>query len=372
LDPRGEYQKRLGERQAEVERLTKRDALVANSRGVVFVAGIVLGWLAWSSHVLSGGWVGADASLFVLLVILHDRALSRRRLAERAVAHYRRALDRLDGKWIGLGEPGERFAEAAHPYAADLDLFGKGSLFELLCTARTGAGERALADFLRSPAPPEVVRARQAAVEELRQRLDLREQLDLVGQDVEEELERPEELPHWGERPQVLDPKNWLLRGGAALLGLGAFALVVWWTMGGPAWPFLVSVIVEALIYRAGRERLKHAGEAIFQAERELQILARVLGLLEREPMAAPRLAELQKALAGSASKAIRRLSQLAGMLVAQKNQFFAPFAYMLLLPIQLAFLVEGWRKRHGRDIARWLAAAGELEALAALGGYSI
>jgi DNA mismatch repair ATPase MutS len=85
--------------------------------------------------------------------------------------------------------------------------------------------------------------------------------------------------------------------------------------------------------------------------------------------MKAPLLIELQKKLSGS--KAIAELSRLAALLVAQKNQFFAPLAYLIMWPVQVAFAVEGWRARHGRDIARWLAAAGELEALAALGGYA-
>jgi hypothetical protein len=372
LNPRNEYQRRLGERQAVVDRLSQRDALLAHGRGVVFVTGVVLGYLAWGPHLLSGGWVALSAAAFFTLVIAHDRALSRRRLAELAVAHYRRGLDRLDGKWAAHGtETGERFLEPHHPYAADLDLFGKGSLFELLCTARTGAGETALADFLRVPSEAAVARGRQAAVQELRGRVDLREQLDLVGQAVRKEAERPDELPAWGERGQVLDPNNWLMRGGALVIGATAFGLLVWWSVGGPAFPFLVAVAVESLIYRAVRPKLKEAGAAIFQAERELSILARVLGLLEREPMAAPRLAELQKVLAGSASLAIARLSQLAQFLVAQKNQFFAPLAYLLMWPVHVAFAIEAWRARHGRAIAGWLSAAGELEALAALGGYA-
>ena len=36
-------------------------------------------------------------------------------------------------------ESGERFAHPDHPYSADLDLFGKDSLFQTLSTARTRA-----------------------------------------------------------------------------------------------------------------------------------------------------------------------------------------------------------------------------------------
>ena len=77
-------------------------------------------------------------------------------------------MARLDGTWAGTGPDGARFLEG-HPYARDLDLFGPGSLFQLLDTARTEIGEETLADWLREGATIEEIRARQAAVAELRE-----------------------------------------------------------------------------------------------------------------------------------------------------------------------------------------------------------
>jgi DNA mismatch repair ATPase MutS len=139
--------------------------------------------------------------------------------------------------------------------------------------------------------------------------------------------------------------------------------------VGGPAWPSLALIGIESLIYRAAQKKLKHATESIFRAERELNTLARVLSLLEKESLRTPLLRELQKNLSGS--KAIAQLARLAQLVVTQKNQFFAPFAYLLMWPVHVAFAIESWRARHGRSISRWLSAAGELEALAAIGGYA-
>ena len=75
------------------------------------------------------------------------------------------------------------YLEPDHPAAADLDLFGVGGLFERLATPCTRAGEDTLAGWLLAPAGAAEVRDRQAAVAELRGRLDLREQLAyLAGQ----------------------------------------------------------------------------------------------------------------------------------------------------------------------------------------------
>ena len=70
----------------------------------------------------------------------------------------------------GTGEPGDRFRDDQHLYANDLDIFGSGSLFELLSIARTRAGEDALAAWLTAPAAPQEIAARQAAIAELNER----------------------------------------------------------------------------------------------------------------------------------------------------------------------------------------------------------
>ena len=91
---------------------------------------------------------------FAALLVVHARVRRRRARAERVVAFYQRGLARLDGKWAGAGRSGTRFRDPHHPYAGDLDLFGEGSLFELLCAARTSMGEDTLAAWLLAPADP--------------------------------------------------------------------------------------------------------------------------------------------------------------------------------------------------------------------------
>src|SRR5205823_15101202 len=124
------------------------------------------------------------ALLFLVLVQLHERVVRAGHRCRRAAAFYEKGLARLDGDWSGKGESGTRYLSEDHPYAADLDVFGVGSLFERLSTARTRAGEDLLAQWLSGPAALEEVRARQVAVLELRDRLALREDIGLLGADL--------------------------------------------------------------------------------------------------------------------------------------------------------------------------------------------
>src|SRR5262249_9844428 len=160
------------------------------------------------------------------LLLLHERVTRAWHRARRAAAFYQSGLDRLDNNWRGRGQAGGRFLDESHPYAADLDVFGTGSLFELLCTARPRTGEDTPAAWLKAPARPAEVRARQESVAELRPQLDLREDLALLGGDLPAGVDF-DAVAAWGAAPPVLVPR-WP-RGLALVLGVLSVVSLVGW-----------------------------------------------------------------------------------------------------------------------------------------------
>ncbi len=139
---------------------------------------------------------------FVVLAVLQENLLNSIRYRTRAIAYYERGLARLQDRWAGSGETGERFLDPQHPYARDLDIFGPASLFEYLSSARTRAGEETLARWLLNPASPGEVAARQEAIRELRVRIKFRESLFCSGETVRKGV-HPEALAAWGEAKPV-------------------------------------------------------------------------------------------------------------------------------------------------------------------------
>ncbi len=207
--PRAEYQRRLEDRRVRAARLARRERLIGNGRVVVFLLGIGMIYPALGMHLFSAWWLMAPVVVFSVLLFLHEQVTRDWRRAGQAAAYYRDGLARLDGAWKGRGRPGARFLDEKHPYAADLDLFGPGSLFELLCTARTRTGEETLAGWLLAPAAAEEIRQRQAAVAELRPLLDLREDLALLGADVPVGVDL-DAVAAWGAAPPSLpSPHGW-------------------------------------------------------------------------------------------------------------------------------------------------------------------
>ena len=180
---------------------------------------LVMALLALVWRALSILWLLAPLAAIVTLAVIHERTLRRRTLASRAAAFYEYLLGRVQDRWAGKGETGDRFLDPSHPYAKDLDLFGQGSLFEYLSTARTRTGEETLARWLLAAAEPDDLRIRHEAVRELAPALDLREQLALLGEDIRVGV-NPEVLAGWGAGPpRLLSPGRWACAGALSVLG---------------------------------------------------------------------------------------------------------------------------------------------------------
>src|SRR5262249_18513227 len=147
---------------------------ISNLRLAIAAAGAALLWLTFVRGTWSPWWAVAAWLVFGIVAVAHAKHLQRLERAQRAERLYVRALERVAGRWAGIGRSGAAFG-GGHPYARDLDLFGRASLFELLNTARTEAGESMLASWLARGADADEVHARQPAVGELRPNLDFRE-----------------------------------------------------------------------------------------------------------------------------------------------------------------------------------------------------
>jgi MutS domain V len=363
------YRSRLAERAAVVAAHERRHAHLAWWRGGIAAAGVAL--IVWLGRP-GLPWLVVPGLAFVAVAVRHAFVLNARDRAVRAVTFYERGLRRLDDTWPGSGETGERFRALHHPYADDLDLFGRGSLFELLSSPRTSAGEATLAGWLLAPAGPAVVRERQQAIKELAPRLDLREGLFVFGPDVRAVVDT-EALRRWAlsERRLAAAWPRFVLPILAAL----TTAHVVWWIWSGepPRWLGTLLVVQSAVGWWF-RARVRDVSEHVERRAQELGVLRDLLALIEREPAESPRLKALGAELTATGhvpSVEIGRLVRLADLLNTRQNQFFVPIAALLLLGTQTAIAIDRWRERCGGHVPQWLEIAGEYEALAALAGYA-
>lgn len=348
------------------------DARIAAARLGLAVLGVVVA----AAGQVGGRWHPAWGMLclppFLAIAVAHARHAHRQDDARRRLVLVEHGLARLGGRWQGLGPDGTAHRPDDHPYADDLDLFGRGGLFDLLSSARTDAGERTLAGWLLRPGVPGDVRDRQAAVAELAPRDGLRDDLAVLGPGLPAAATTAA-LEAWAATPVRPPPAwgPWVL----AALSAGSVGGVVSWALTGaePRW-LAATLAAQAVVGLWRRPHVRASIRAVDQRARDLALAATLLARLERETFDSPHLRRLQAVFSASgtpASREVRRLARLVDLLTSRQNQIFGPVSVLLFWATQLAWAIDGWRARAGRHVPAWLAALGEFEALGALATFA-
>lgn len=365
------HKTKLAARQVTQEKLAVRDRYLSYTRLLLVTLILAAGWGSFAHGSWSGWWALIPCIGFVAVMRTHNSVIRAHESASRSVAWYQRGLARLEDRWAGSGEAGSQFIDNSHAYADDLDLFGDGSLFQLLSTAQTTTGTETLSGWLLQPAEPEIIRHRQAAVADLATRPQLLEDLYTVGVEARDTVDSIS-LMKWATTPKQLN-QRWLPTM-LQILTLGMMLAVTGWSLGllpgsAPVALLLINVILGLTLHRSVSQVLHRSD----QPAQELAVLAAIMGQLRKENYNADRLGQLQSELLTAQVEpvdAVRRLKWFLEMHDWQHNLFFTPIAAMLLWGPHCAIGVERWRHRHGHAIEQWLTIVGEFETLAAFGLY--
>jgi MutS domain V len=370
-EPSEEYRRRLDARLQIISARECQHFRLGYLKVAAIAAFLVLLWIHLARHLLSGYWLLAPVGCYAVLAILHERVIRARTHAETAANLYRRGLSRIEDRWSGTGTSGERFIDAKHVYAGDLDVFGRGCLFELLSTARTPMGENRLADWLSSPSPVSTAIERQGLVAELRPKLDLREDLAVTGEDLRPRL-NPESLTRWCEEISILGGP--VIRAIAALFAVAAASCFVYFIHTGTIWPLLVILFAEGVLFRGLRQRARKVMSGVNCNSEGVVLFSQILERLERESFASPRLQQLVAELTRGvepASRSIRRFARIVNWIDSYDSLIAHIIEVPLLYSVQTGLAAEAWRTRCGRQVRTWIETAGEAEALLSLATYS-
>ena len=371
LSPAATYDARAATFHHQASALTARFNRVANLRLAAFVAAAAAGlWgIVQALPVAVGG--GLALALAFAALVRHHRRLERQRdRAATLAAINREARARLGRRWADVPLRHTRQADPEHPYAADLDLFGPASLLHLLDTTRTAMGQATLAAWLLHGAPASVVLSRQQAVTELAAHLDFRQELEARGALDDTARSDPKPLLAWAESTPSLRGRGrllWAARVSPALLCAFALAQVLG-LVPGPLWlPFL---FVNAWLWQVMGKHAYATLERISALEGAFRQYAATFGLLATTSFEAPLLQRQLGTLTAdgrSAYAEMRRLERITRLVLPRSAQVYWLVQPILLWDVHALAALESWQVRSGPYARAWLAALGELEALAAL-----
>lgn len=154
IHPSDFYSRRSRELRAEADEMAARYA--KNTQFLVLLG--FLACVALYQSVVAKRWPvwTAGALVPVAAWVVQQRHRCHLRSVELCslIDYYGKGTARLARKWDELDRR-ETFTDQDHSYSMDLDLFGEGSLYQLLCSARTQIARETLARWMKAPAKRE-------------------------------------------------------------------------------------------------------------------------------------------------------------------------------------------------------------------------
>ncbi len=377
------YADRQKQLTAQSAALDGRDRRLSTARGLTFLLAGGSGIYAlFRPSPALGAAVAVAWAVFILFVVLHARVSTRQFEIERRLALCQRALARLAGTHRApKGQErrrGDGHVDPEHPYTSDLDIFGKSSLFEQLNTAQTPDGEAKLAGWLSGPADPETITARQHAAQELSRLGELREEMALRGMQASEAERDARPFLEWAADPtDLVGKRGWLVAVSLVLVTATVSLLILYWVLGASwtrAWIGTCALQVALLI--ALRPRLEPILAPVCVKQSPLGTYHGLMALVEEQPFADDTLRRLQECLraagGATASQQLQRLDKLVGLAAVRHNALVHILADVFLLwDVWCAWLLDRWRGECGKQVARWLDALSEIEALTSIATYA-
>lgn len=373
--PLDSYKQRAEEAQCSAERVNERRAKWLASSVAL---GLITAALLYQSFVAKKLPYWSFIPPLVVLSFAMKQASEQRSRVLKLVSvreYYDKGIARLKRDWDALDD-GKDFINSDHIYATDLDLFGPGSIFQLLCSARTHLGRETVAAWMKTPAGQDEAVARQKAVLELREKRELFESFAAAGTSavsdcrpgtfrnwIAETSSRPR-FPSWAPvLPFVLVP---VLLALPFFYWTGHLDLQRLWIRGGAV------LALEAIFAGVFYERVRSVVESVKLLSIELPIVRDLLEIIERGEFSSSKLVALASRLRrGKASICVGRLNRLVQLLEQRENPWFLVLSWYLLWGTEFSMAIDRWRRRHGADLLEYLAALGEFEALLSLGAYS-
>jgi hypothetical protein len=373
-DPRAEYSKRLESYALLIAAKNRRHILLGNAKLAIIVAEIAGVWLVLAKNLFPPYWLIAPAAAYLILAIAHEYVLRAKKTAEAASEFYHRGIARMDDRWSDAGSTGEIFRPQDYLYAEDLDIFGKGGLFQLLSQARLPMGEKRLAEWLCVPSERETILERQSLVADLRENLDLREYLAVTGEALRARLD-PESLTGWAEGPAQLPPGPW--RALTIFLSLAFLAAIIFCYRAGIYTPLLSVLALEVALRRWLRPRAETVMHGISCNAEGLLLFGQILERLEREKLSSAKLNSMIAQLRGDtldhapASRLVKKLARIVYWIDGEHSLLGHLAELPFLYSLQVGHAAEAWRRKWGRELRTWANVTGEMEALLSFAGYA-
>ena len=354
----------------EQQREKKKLSLLATLRLTIFVAFWLAIYLFWDATTLAVV-LPLLIVLFLYLIAKFSNVKRHKKYLERLIDINNKELQILNRRFHDFPD-GSEFLELDHPYAQDLDLFGRGSFYQYTNRTTLQQGREVFSNLLLDGYPKDIAK-KQEAIQELAQLPEWRQHFSALAGETQPKVS-PDVVSDWLKNHERFMPK-WagivppifgllsILMIGLTFMGWVPESLVLFW--------YFLGV---GIVGRFAKNIIGFTAK-VSEAQETIQQHQRLISELEEHTFSSELLQELQKKLdvkGEKTSKILKRFSQSTTMLEQQFNLIVSFFGQGLgLYSLFYAYQVESWIEKYGKEAEKWFAAIAQLDAYITLGTYA-
>ncbi|MBS7566370.1 DNA mismatch repair protein MutS [Mucilaginibacter sp. Bleaf8] len=374
-----DYQQRVAFAQKKATEMDKQINTYSLYRLIVFGAFLVGIYIS-----VDIGSVALFLIITAVLAVFFNWLVRRQDVFEHDKAYYqsyeavnKNELDNAENR-SNIYPDGTEFADDKHYYTADLDIFGRGSLFQLANRAATPAGRHVLAAWFNAPAPKATILSRQAALKELTGKNDWK--LDLQARllfALKEDTQQLQRLLTYLQMPVELESVKWLKLYSKIVPWLSLLGIVLSFYFAEARY---ATALFMAFNNRLTSSRSKEVNKADLIAGKigdGLKSYADAFQEIEQQEWYSELAIALAQKIKQAQGKPISaRIRQLAGLINNLNQRLNMVLGFLLnvflLWNIRQVIAIEEWKRDNHQNLEAAFASVAEFEALISLAGLQI
>jgi hypothetical protein len=266
---------------------------------------------------------------------------------------------------------GSEYIDSHHPFSFDMDMFGVGSLFQRINRTSTETGKERLAGVLINPLKSrDAILMRQAAVNELRTKLDFRQQFHAIGLSSTEKKEDQKKILEWLQLRAFVWGKasyKWML----IIFPVASLITLLLWIVIGLSGPFVGVTLFQWAIIGRHAKQVTLFQNYIGNKRYLLEKFAEHFHLLEGEVFDG----QLTKELREEAHEARQQILSLASRSRAIDLRLNLIASLLLnstfLYDLVCVYRLEQWRETNRPRLEKWLQAIADTDAWNSLATFA-
>ena len=312
---------------------------------------------------------------FLLLVVYHTKLFEKRAFEEGLVHLYDNELKALDYDFSAFDGAPEQI-DAQHAFSMDLDLFGAGSLFQLVNRTVTQMGKERLIDWFKQPlTDKKEILTRQESVQEMKELSFFRHRFYVTGEIASKE-KQDIKLLFSTDNPKRLSDNllvkilTWLVPALWVALITGIF--LQWISIS-----YLISYFaISYLLVNIPLQRISKILSSVTKTEKNLNAYSKLLEQVEQEHFNSFLLQKYQAMISGheapfSASRAIKDLSRTIGTLDQRTSAMGVLLNLLYMRDTRQAMKLERWKQKYGGRLNTWFDSLGVFDAFCSYGAFA-